>query len=127
MDETLADLLKKKLMKEGRNPYVIPLGGSNSLGIWGYIEAISEIEQQIQSNCGGPQFDDIVVACGSGGTMAGLSLGSKLSNLKAKVHAFSVWDDPNYFYNFVQGLIDGLGARSDAHDLVEIQDEFKVS
>lgn len=32
--------------------------------IRGYIEAISEIEQQIQSNCGVPQFDDIVVACG---------------------------------------------------------------
>ncbi|XP_074582842.1 D-cysteine desulfhydrase 1, mitochondrial [Curcuma longa] len=119
---TLADLLKKKLMKEGRNPYVIPVGGSNSLGTWGYIEAISEIERQIQSNCGVPQFDDIVVACGSGGTIAGLSLGSKLSNLKAKVHAFSVCDDPNYFYNFVQGLIDGLGAGSDVHDLVEIQD-----
>ncbi|XP_042402262.1 putative D-cysteine desulfhydrase 1, mitochondrial isoform X1 [Zingiber officinale] len=119
---TLADLLKKKLMKEGRNPYVIPVGGSNSLGSWGYIEAINEIEQQIQSNCGVPQFDDIVVACGSGGTIAGLSLGSKLSNLKAKVHAFSVCDDPNYFYNFVQGLIDGLRAGSDARDLVEIQD-----
>ncbi|XP_042405857.1 putative D-cysteine desulfhydrase 1, mitochondrial isoform X1 [Zingiber officinale] len=119
---TLADLLKKKLMKEGRNPYVIPVGGSNSLGSWGYIEAINEIEQQIQSNCGVPQFDDIVVACGSGGTIAGLSLGSKLSNLTAKVHAFSVCDDPNYFYNFVQGLIDGLRAGSDARDLVEIQD-----
>lgn len=39
-----------------------------------------------------------------------------------QVHAFSVCDDPNYFYNFVQGLIDGLGAGFDAHDLVEIQD-----
>uniref|UniRef100_A0A0E0GDG4 Tryptophan synthase beta chain-like PALP domain-containing protein n=1 Tax=Oryza nivara TaxID=4536 RepID=A0A0E0GDG4_ORYNI len=79
----LADLLKKKLLEEGRKPYVIPVGGSNSLGTWGYIEAIREIEHQIQIS-GDVQFDDIVVACGSGGTIAGLALGSKLSSLKAK-------------------------------------------
>jgi len=82
----LADLLKKKLSKEGRKPYVIPVGGSNSLGTWGYIEAIREIELQIQQSVDA-QFDDIVVACGSGGTIAGLALGSRLSNLKAKVRS----------------------------------------
>ncbi|XP_072953384.1 D-cysteine desulfhydrase 1, mitochondrial [Typha angustifolia] len=116
----LADLLKKRLLNEGRKPYVIPVGGSNSLGTWGYIEAIREIEQQTQS-CGEMQFDDIVVACGSGGTIAGLSLGSRLSNLKAKVHAFSVCDDPDYFYNYAQGLIDGLQAGVSSHDIVNIR------
>ncbi|XP_009417666.2 D-cysteine desulfhydrase 1, mitochondrial [Musa acuminata AAA Group] len=119
---TLADLLKKKLMDQGRKPYVIPVGGSNSLGTWGYIEAIREVEQQIHNSCGEFQFEDIVVACGSGGTIAGLSLGSRLSSLKAKVHAFSVCDDPTYFYNFVQGLIDGLEAGFDSHDIIDIQD-----
>uniref|UniRef100_A0A0D9VLM8 Tryptophan synthase beta chain-like PALP domain-containing protein n=1 Tax=Leersia perrieri TaxID=77586 RepID=A0A0D9VLM8_9ORYZ len=79
----LADLLKKKLLDEGRKPYVIPVGGSNSLGTWGYIEAINEIEHQIQIS-GDVEFDDIVVACGSGGTIAGLALASKLSSLKTK-------------------------------------------
>ncbi|VAI61293.1 unnamed protein product [Triticum turgidum subsp. durum] len=79
----LADLLKKRLLEEGRKPYVIPVGGSNSLGTWGYIEAVRELEQQIQLS-GDVQFDDIVVACGSGGTIAGLALGSKLSSLMAK-------------------------------------------
>ncbi|XP_021813351.1 putative D-cysteine desulfhydrase 1, mitochondrial isoform X1 [Prunus avium] len=36
----LTNLLKERLLKEGRRPYVIPVGGSNSLGTWGYIEAI---------------------------------------------------------------------------------------
>ncbi|KAG6665753.1 hypothetical protein CIPAW_02G181900 [Carya illinoinensis] len=45
-----------------------------------------------------------------GGTITGLSLGSSLSTLDAKVHAFSVCDDPDYFYDFVQGLLDGLDA-----------------
>ncbi|KAJ3695954.1 hypothetical protein LUZ60_001331 [Juncus effusus] len=112
----LADILKNKLEKEGRKPYIIPVGGSNSLGTWGYIEAIREIEQQV----GDTKFDDIVVACGSGGTIAGLALGSRLSTLKATVHAFSVCDDPVYFYNYTQGLIDGLNSGLNSHDIVEI-------
>ncbi|KAK9278090.1 hypothetical protein L1049_027648 [Liquidambar formosana] len=118
---TLTNLLKEKLLGEGRRPYIIPVGGSNSLGTWGYIEAIREIEQQLQSGIGKVGFDDIVVACGSGGTIAGLSLGSWLSKLKAKVHAFSVCDDPDYFYDFSQGLLDGLQAGVSSRDIVDIQ------
>ncbi|KAG2411200.1 putative D-cysteine desulfhydrase [Vigna angularis] len=61
---TLTNVLKEKLIKEGRRPYVIPVGGSNSLGTWGYIEAVREIEQQIQRGADNTKFDDIVVACG---------------------------------------------------------------
>ncbi|XP_007037068.2 PREDICTED: bifunctional D-cysteine desulfhydrase/1-aminocyclopropane-1-carboxylate deaminase, mitochondrial isoform X2 [Theobroma cacao] len=85
----LTNVLKEKLLKEGRRPYVIPVGGSNSLG-----------------TCGG--------------TIAGLSLGSWLGELKAKVHAFCVCDDPDYFYDFVQGLVDGLQAGVDSRDIVSI-------
>lgn len=35
-----------------------------SLLFRGYIEAIREIEQQLQNGAGGLGFDDIVVACG---------------------------------------------------------------
>ncbi|PNX87818.1 1-aminocyclopropane-1-carboxylate deaminase-like protein, partial [Trifolium pratense] len=87
----------------------------------GYIEAIREIELQIQSGTSNVKFDDIVVACGSGGTIAGLALGSSLSTLKARVHAFSVCDDPDYFHNFVQGLLDGLKAGVNSGDIVHIQ------
>ncbi|XP_014503532.1 putative D-cysteine desulfhydrase 1, mitochondrial [Vigna radiata var. radiata] len=118
---TLTNILKEKLIKEGRRPYVIPVGGSNSLGTWGYIEAVREIEQQIQRGADNTKFDDIVVACGSGGTIAGLSLGSSLSTLKANVHAFSVCDDPDYFHNFAQGLLDGLDAGVNSRDIVHIQ------
>lgn len=117
----LTNLLKERLLKEGRRPYVIPVGGSNSLGTWGYIEAIREIEEQLQSGTDKVKFDDIVVACGSGGTIAGLGLGSWLSSLKAKVRAFSVCDDPDYFYDYVQGLLDGLEAGVDSRDIVNVQ------
>ncbi|CAI9113290.1 OLC1v1013863C1 [Oldenlandia corymbosa var. corymbosa] len=117
----LGNILKEKLVSEGRKPYVIPVGGSNSLGTWGYVEAIREIEQQLQNGAGGLGFDDIAVACGSGGTVAGLSIGSWLSSLKAKVRAFCVCDDPEYFYDYVQGLLDGLEAGVSSHDIVDIQ------
>ena len=35
---------------EGLNPYVIPVGGSNPLGCWGYIEAFREMMEQVSSN-----------------------------------------------------------------------------
>ncbi|XP_052181484.1 putative D-cysteine desulfhydrase 1, mitochondrial isoform X2 [Diospyros lotus] len=118
---SLTSLLKEKLLREGRRPYVIPVGGSNSLGTWGYIEAVREIEHQVQVVNSKERFDDIVVACGSGGTIAGLAIGSWLSNLKAKVHAFSVCDDPDYFYEYVQGLLDGLQAGVRSRDIIDIQ------
>lgn len=60
----LTNLLKERLISEGRRPYVIPVGGSDSLGTWGYVNAIKEIEQQLQAAADTRGFDDIVVACG---------------------------------------------------------------
>ncbi|PIA33701.1 hypothetical protein AQUCO_04000038v1 [Aquilegia coerulea] len=119
--QALTNLLKERLISQGRKPYVIPVGGSNSLGTWGYIEGIREIEEQLHI-APSMAFEDIVVACGSGGTLAGLSLGSWLSKMKAKVHGFSVCDDPDYFYNYVQDLLDGMHAGVSSRDIVDIQD-----
>lgn len=32
--QTLTNILKERLVNEGRRPYIIPVGGSNSLGTW---------------------------------------------------------------------------------------------
>ncbi|KAK6121748.1 hypothetical protein DH2020_044511 [Rehmannia glutinosa] len=117
----LTNLLKERLLSKGKKPYVIPVGGSNSLGTWGYIEAIREIKDQLRKGNGEVAFDDIVVACGSGGTVAGLSVGSWLSELGAKVHAFSVYYDPKYLYEYTQGLLDGLQVGVCSLDIVDIQ------
>ena len=64
----------------GSNPYVIPLGGSDSIGIWGFIEAFRELmDEGVLDN-----FDDIVVATGSGGTICGLAVANYLTGLKVK-------------------------------------------
>ncbi|XP_057804154.1 putative D-cysteine desulfhydrase 1, mitochondrial isoform X2 [Salvia miltiorrhiza] len=121
--DELTNILKKKLLSEGRKPYVIPMGGSTSLATWGYIEAVREIQQQLITKGNvGATFDDIVVACGSGCTAAGLALGSRLSCLGAQVHAYSSWGDPDYFYDYAQGLLDGLEAALKATDILHIKD-----
>jgi hypothetical protein len=59
----------------GRNPYVIPIGGSNSVGTWGYLECVRELVAQAPLFGG---FTDIAVTLGSGGTGAGVALGVHL-------------------------------------------------
>jgi D-cysteine desulfhydrase len=53
--------------------YFIPLGGSNGLGSLGYVRAALEIEEQARAE--GLLDAWIVVATGSGGTLAGLVAG----------------------------------------------------
>ncbi|KIY95661.1 hypothetical protein MNEG_12301, partial [Monoraphidium neglectum] len=105
--DALGQQLAEQLKAEGRKPYFIPVGGSNSLGCWGYLMAVDEIQKQSEDL--GFKFDDIIMACGSGGTTAGLALGNHLSGYGARVHAYGVCDDPDYFYNFIDGLYRGLG------------------
>ena len=54
----LGKQLADELRSQGLNPCVIPVGGSNALGTWGYIEAVNEIQQQ-QPHSG--RFTDIVM------------------------------------------------------------------
>jgi L-cysteate sulfo-lyase len=54
------------LSDDGRSPAVIPFGGSDALGATGYRDAGEELLAQ------DPSVERVVVAVGSGGTMAGL-------------------------------------------------------
>mmetsp|Transcript_8612 Transcript_8612/g.28210 ORF Transcript_8612/g.28210 Transcript_8612/m.28210 type:complete len:314 (-) Transcript_8612:139-1080(-) len=111
----LTDMLAERLRAEGRRPYVIPVGGSNSLGTWGYLEAIREIEWQVASGSSGAPaggFDVIAMACGSGATTAGLGLGAHLSKMPARVVGYGVCDSDKYFYDFTSELYEGLGGAA---------------
>jgi D-cysteine desulfhydrase len=54
------------LRREGLRPFLVPFGGSDSLGARGYCACASEILEQV------PDVGHVVTALGSGGTMAGL-------------------------------------------------------
>jgi L-cysteate sulfo-lyase len=60
------DVVAAETAREGHRVELIPLGGSNALGAWGYIECGRELSAQV------PGVRHVVVALGSGGTMAGL-------------------------------------------------------
>jgi len=68
----------------GRNPYLIPYGASNEIGILGYYEAMRELQSQITS------IDWIVVASSSGGTLAGMLLGAKQCGFSGRIMGISI-------------------------------------
>jgi len=75
--------------------YRIPTGGSNEVGIWGYIAAAEELQKDFSREQINPQR--IIHATGSGGTQAGLTLGCHLLGMDARVEGYAVCDDASYF------------------------------
>ncbi len=87
-----------RLTRAGHVPYVIPEGGSNGLGAFGYVRAMEEVRRQLDLGLGGgAPFDVIVHACGSGGTAAGVALGAAAYDVAAEVRPMAVCDDRAYF------------------------------
>ena len=113
--QALIDSLSKDLEeKHQKKVYKIPVGGSNGLGTWGYIEAVDEFMNQMVEDSN--TIDHVVFASGSGGTAAGISLGLSLAyhqngnidNLPT-VHAVGVCDYPDYFYETITSIAKEMG------------------
>jgi len=86
------------LRRIGRNPYLIPLGGSNGLGALGYAQTMLELSEQLSKER--RKVDHIVFASSSGGTQAGLELGARLAPFNGKLIGISVdqkpFQEPSY-------------------------------
>ena len=112
---SLIDSLSEELEeKKQKKVYKIPVGGSNGLGTWGYVEAVDEFMNQIDGDNDG--VDHVVFASGSGGTAAGISLGLTLAYLEnddvdnsPTVHAVGVCDYPDYFYETITSIAKEMG------------------
>ncbi len=70
----------------GRRPYIVPMGGTNALGVLGYVLAAREIAQQMA----GHPPRAVLCASSSGGTQAGLLLGQRLFHLPFEVIGIAV-------------------------------------
>ncbi|WDH53663.1 D-cysteine desulfhydrase [Pseudomonas chlororaphis] len=70
-DEQL-QALAERLRSSGKQPYLVPIGGSNALGALGYVRAGLELAEQINNS--GLDFAAVVLASGSAGTHSGLAL-----------------------------------------------------
>ncbi len=96
--------------ERGRPYYKIPCGGSNALGVLGYVKCAEEIAQS------GLHFDHILCAEGSGGTHAGLALGAKLFLPGTTVTGVMVDSDP--FHEITPRLM------KEAAELMELDMSF---
>ncbi len=95
--------LKAEMELKGFKPYIIPEGASNGIGSFGYFNAMQEI--LVQEKEMGIHFDGIFMAVGSGGTHAGLLLGSKLLNSTSEIYGINVCDDANHFINAIHEIL----------------------
>ena len=103
--------LERRLLEKHRDAsvYLIPIGGSNLVGLFGYLEAFDELidgEQSIEN-----KIDDIIVTTGSGGTMAALAIANYLTGQRFGLHAFCVCDNSAYFYKHLQDQLEELLSR----------------
>jgi len=80
---------------QGFKPYVIPEGASFGIGTLGYYHAMKEIVAQERET--GITFDTVLVATGSGGTLAGLQLSNLVNGYGKRVIGVCVCDDAAYF------------------------------
>jgi D-cysteine desulfhydrase len=95
-----------ELEARGRRPYLVPEGGSNALGAWGYVRCVDELAAELP-----PGPATLVYAAGSGGTGAGLVLGVKLLRLPWRVVGVNVCDDREYFVRVIGEIVEAAIAR----------------
>jgi D-cysteine desulfhydrase len=82
------DDVAESYRRKGIKPFIIPLGASDALGSLGYIDAMGEIKAQadeMETN-----FDHVVFASGSGGTLSGIVAGCLVHGLNCHVTGVSV-------------------------------------
>ncbi len=110
----LLDEQAAKIRATGGRPYIVPEGGSNALGAWGYIRAMHELADDLRDIASPDHPVTVVYACGSGGTGAGLILGAKLLGLAQKgirVAGVNVCDDRAYFVDAIGRICAEAEAR----------------
>lgn len=74
-DEAVVAAVVAEEEAAGRRPYVIPIGGSSGVGVFGYVSGTAELVEQLDAMAVSPAR--LYFASGSRGTQAGLTLGAK--------------------------------------------------
>jgi D-cysteine desulfhydrase len=101
-----------KAVADGKKPYLVPYGGSSPVGALGYAFAVEELVKQ------GVKADWIVFGTSSGGTHAGLTLGSRVFGFGGKVLGISIDEPEEWLKSHVSAL------ASDSSELLRKRIEF---
>jgi 1-aminocyclopropane-1-carboxylate deaminase len=95
----------QEMLQADPHAYLIPTGGSNAIGVLGFVNAVYELAHQIA--CGELDEPDLIyVATGSCATTAGLLLGIAAAKLKSQVVAVCIEpeEEPDKFLVDIQRL-----------------------
>jgi len=105
LDEVMEGL-KAQLALDGKKGYILPVGASNGIGSFGYLNAYNEIAAQEKEL--GLKFDAIVATVGSGGTFAGLYAGNIMDGGMRDVIGFNISSTAEYFRERVAELLNEM-------------------
>jgi L-cysteate sulfo-lyase len=121
--EDFMNSLADEFRVKGYNPYVIPAGASIPSTVPGYALAMEELVNQF--NQIEEKLDYVVCACGTGGTQAGLILGAKLLDVKAKILGASVFASKTDASRTIAQLVNGSAGLLDV-DFSIVPEEVTV-
>ncbi|MCW8944570.1 MAG: D-cysteine desulfhydrase family protein [Sedimenticola sp.] len=122
--------IAEQLRAAGRKPYIVPYGGSNAVGALGYVNAAAELQQQLDKQ--NLQIDRMLFASSSGGTHAGLIVGTYQYELRCEVAGISIDKDeagdgpyPEHLCQLANATADllGIDQRFDS-SAITLQDQF---
>lgn len=114
--------LAAQLKAAGKQPFLVPYGGSNELGAAAFVEALCELKQQLDAQ--NQSLGHIIFASSSGGTQAGLMVAKMLLNWDVELVGIKIDKQELEGQSFEQSVLEL--ARSTAASL-NIDTEFHLS
>lgn len=103
-----------ELEAQGHKVYDVPVGGSNEVGVCGYVNGYLELLEQLEA--ADKHMDYLFTTTGSGGTLAGLVAGKKFADDDAKIIGIGVGlKDDTYdqkVADLANSALDHMGAKN---------------
>ncbi len=106
----------------GRTPYVIPVGGSSGIGVFGYVSGSVELVDQVRG--AGVTPSRLYYASGSRGTQAGLTLGAKLCKAPYRVCGVAVSGGEGEKIERARRIANEAATRLELPERLELADLF---
>jgi D-cysteine desulfhydrase family pyridoxal phosphate-dependent enzyme len=95
--------VEEELRAKGKKPYMIPTGGSTSVGALGYLNCVFEITKQSKEL--EVDFDHLIHSTGSGGTQSGLLIGKELYSPDLEILGINVGDPTERLQKEIKEII----------------------
>ncbi len=119
-DEAVVAEVVAEELAHGRKPYVIPVGGSSAIGVFGYVGGTAELVEQLAAMDVSPSR--LYYASGSRGTQAGLTLGARLCEARYEVYGVAVSAGEPEKIERARRIANDAAARLDLPERLDLPD-----